>query len=80
MSLLKFAQAMETELIENDHKTGWNQLSPQWIINRIRQETQELETAIKNDKPIREIQSECADIANFAFMLWDNLEDIEEEK
>ena len=45
MSLLKFALDMERKLIENDHKTGWKQLSPQWIINRIRQETQELETA-----------------------------------
>ena len=80
MSLLKFALDMERKLIENDHKTGWKQLSPQWIINRIRQETQELETALKNEKSIKEIQLECADISNFAFMLWDNLEDEREDE
>lgn len=71
--VLDFARAMDNELDENDHKTGWARLSLQWLINRIKQETSELENAIKNNKPKSVILSECADVANFAMMIFDNV-------
>ena len=71
--VLDFAKVMDNELDENDHKIGWAYLSPQWIINRIRQETNELEKAIRKNKPKSVTVSECADVANFAMMLFDNI-------
>ena len=73
LELLRFACNMQQELDNNDNKCGWVHLSPKWIINRIRQETKELEKAIKNKATKRRIISECADIANFAMMLADNI-------
>ena len=72
LELLRFACNMQQELDNNDHKSGWEGLSPQWIIHRIKQETNELERAIKNKRLRKKIISECADIANFAMMLADN--------
>jgi NTP pyrophosphatase (non-canonical NTP hydrolase) len=73
--ILDFAKVMDNELDENDHKTGWLGLSPQWLINRIRQETAELENAIKHKKSKSVILSECADVANFAMMIFDNMQE-----
>jgi len=73
IEILRFACNMQLELDNNDHKEGWQNLSPVWIINRIKQETLELEKAVKNKKLKKEIISECADVANFAMMLADNI-------
>lgn len=75
ISVMKFAIKMEEELIENNHKQGWDGLSLRWILNRIKQETGELERAIEKKLPNKKIQSECADIANFCMMMFDNLEE-----
>jgi len=72
MNLFEFANEMSKKLNENNHKEGWEGLSHKWIINRIKQETMELENAIKKGKESKEIIRECADIANFAYMLADN--------
>lgn len=72
-AVIKFALKMQEELDNNAHKSGWDNLSAQWCINRIRQETMELENAIKHKKSVEQIQSECADIANFAMFISDNL-------
>lgn len=71
--LNKFKRAMLEKLIENNHKMGWEGLSDKWILNRIRQEKTEIETALRNGN-LKEAKRECADVANFAMMLWDNLD------
>ena len=73
LEILRFAVNMQQELDNNDYKTGWENLSPSWIIHRIKQETKELEKAIKEKHLKRKIISECADIANFVMMLADNI-------
>lgn len=73
MNLLEFANEMHKELENNNHKGGWEYLSPQWIINRMRQEVDEIERAIQKGKPVEEVVSECADVANFAYFLAHNL-------
>lgn len=64
-----FANEMERQLQENDHKSGWDTLSLKWLLNRLRQETQELERAIAKGTGITD---EAADVANFAMMIADN--------
>ena len=69
--VLRFAEVMELKLLENSHKQGWGQLSPKWLLNRLRQETRELEGALKTGTP-ELIAREAADVANFAMMIADN--------
>jgi len=72
ISLLRFAEAMAMELENNSHKTGWYQCSDAWLLKRLRQEVGELERAIQQAKPLKDVISEAADVANFAYFLADN--------
>lgn len=72
MSLIWFAGEMEKRLEANDHKTGWQFATLQYLSMRLTQERKELERAIKN-KDIKNVVEECADIANFAMMIADNV-------
>lgn len=74
MTVMQFAVKMEEKLSANDHKSGWEGMSYKMLINRMRQEIKELERAIKLKLPAKEIQYECADVANFAMMIADNIE------
>lgn len=75
-----FAETMELTLRAHDHqKIGWSHLSAKWITKRIVDEAGEARRAcetyrksgsvLSRDRAIRE----CADVANFAMMLADNL-------
>jgi hypothetical protein len=78
-----FALLMEAKLRENDHKGGWHGEDTEGLLRRLREETDELETAMKRgpgtewpygarQKPQRTlIGREAADVANFAMMLAD---------
>ncbi|KKL25848.1 hypothetical protein LCGC14_2401180 [marine sediment metagenome] len=68
--VLAFARAMTQQLDANSYKSGWVNLSPKWFLNRLRQETGELERAIKKGD-INEIKKEAADVGNFAMMIVD---------
>jgi len=67
-----FANAMEHQLQANDHKTGWQGMTDRQLLNRLKQETTELERAIESGKSVVE---EAADVANFAMMIADNFTD-----
>jgi len=67
--LARFAMEMERVLRENDHKRGWADCSQVWLLNRLKQETAELERALASGK---NIVKEAADVANFAMMIADN--------
>jgi len=71
-SVVDFALAMERELQTNDHKDGWADLSPKWLLNRMRQEMGELASAIEQKSNVEHIESEAADVANFAMMIAEN--------
>jgi NTP pyrophosphatase (non-canonical NTP hydrolase) len=67
-----FANEMERQLQANDHKTGWDHMAARQLLNRLKQETIELERAIESGKNVAE---EAADVANFAMMIADNFTD-----
>lgn len=66
-----FARTMEDRLQANDHKGGWKECSLRWLLQRLREETKELQTAMREDAP-EWIRKEAADVANFAMMIADN--------
>lgn len=72
MSLLWFAGQMEKRLEANEDKGHWGNCSLQYLTMRLTQERKELARAIKK-KDIHNVIEECADIANFAMMIADNV-------
>jgi len=73
-----FAQAMERKLRANDHKGGWDDEDPEWLMDRLKEEVAELEAAIttRDGGPLsgraqRRTRSEASDVANFAMMISD---------
>jgi len=79
-----FAEEMEAKLRENDHKSGWHGNTVRSLFQRLREESDELlvqshplqldtiaETLSREDAC--ELIRECADIANFAMMIADNI-------
>ena len=79
----EFAEAMESTLLDNDHKGGWDDCDLIWLFERVEQEVEELRTAlfvagaeesnILKDKYIEDIKKECTDVANFCMMVYDNI-------
>lgn len=79
-----FAQEMEAKLRENDHKSGWQGCRFSELFPRLREETDELLVTahpLQLDTITKKLTHEdacklihkCADIANFAMMLADNI-------
>jgi len=67
-----FAQAMEDELKENDHKGGWADMHCKALMARLLEELIELQGAIEQGASKPTVLSEAADVANFAMMVADN--------
>ena len=70
-----FARKMEAKLRENDHKNHWSGCGFDYLFNRLREETVELDKTYISDgdkADFNEVQKEAADIANFAMMIADN--------
>jgi NTP pyrophosphatase (non-canonical NTP hydrolase) len=70
-----FSQEMEKKLIENDHKAHWSGVPVSYLEMRLKQETEELEEAIKDfhlgKGSTDQIIKEAADVGNFAMMIAD---------
>ena len=77
--VLWFAQAMERELLHNDHKGGWESCSIPWLLHRLHQELKELERAIQQGATAGTILSESADAGNFLMMIADRARAQQEE-
>lgn len=82
VEILKFAVGMERKLRENDHKGGWKNCDNDYLRTRLQEEVDELEAMfVKYGKASlrpnmkNKLRRECADVANFALMLSDNLSD-----
>lgn len=85
VEVVAFAQVMETKLLENDHKGGWDSEDELWLCDRLEQELKELREAVKEWRKERfkgrafwelrdraaVIAGEAADVGNFAMMLFD---------
>ena len=82
--VLEFAKLMQYKLDKNKFKESkmmnlgnegrtWHQCSTDWLLTRIYDELVELNDALNEGKSNVEIQKECADVANFAMMIFDNL-------
>ena len=72
--VVTFAIKMESVLRANDHKGGWTGCAPQWLLMRLKQEVAELEFAMKyHSVESGSAIKECADVANFAMMIADNM-------
>ena len=76
-----FTLRMQYKLDKNQHKEcsemnpdgkgrGWKHCSPAWLIMRLREETDELATALKEGN-WENMLDECADVANFVMMVHD---------
>ncbi len=74
--LLDFACDMELELRRNDHKGGWDCMTPAQLIHRARQELREVEKAVESNG---DVVSECADVANFMAFLATNWKEREDQ-
>lgn len=70
-TLEQFMQVMRDKLNENQHKPRWDGDTIEWLMMRLKEETQELVEAIDFNEPPRNVARECADIANFAMMIAD---------
>jgi len=73
-----FAGEMEKKLRENDHKGGWNSCDVDWLVSRMTEELQELDDVVQQYRQgfasREEVRRECADVANFAMMIADNID------
>ncbi|MEG7342529.1 hypothetical protein V6E27_28690 [Bacillus cereus] len=71
-----FAEQMESKLQENDHKGGWQDCDLQWLVKRLKEEVNELESALKDfsisfNEYSENVIKESADVSNFSMMIAD---------
>jgi len=71
------AEAMQSKLAKNRGKRHWQDAAPTYLIDRLRQEVEELDQAIgsyleEGSADEDDVWNEAADVANFAAMLADN--------
>ena len=69
----RFAVEMERNLQKHDNRPGWKDESSDYLLERLREELEELQAAIDHTDDGREtrILKEAADVANFAMMIAD---------
>lgn len=72
-AVMRFADGMAAKLAMNTHKAHWSEVDIGYLQSRISDENIELEQAIAHDTN-RAIINECYDVALFAMMIADNLE------
>jgi hypothetical protein len=71
--LKSFVGWMRRKLEANQHKTDWRDMRRDQLLGCIKAELRELELAL-GQKHAPSIVEECADVANFAMMLADNVQ------
>lgn len=71
-ALSRFAHHMKLRLRENDYKgrEGWRGWSRRTLTTKLMEEVIELSAAKDDDSRMQE----CCDIANFAMMIFDNID------
>jgi NTP pyrophosphatase (non-canonical NTP hydrolase) len=73
--VVQFAGLMESRLAANDHKSHWEAEDTDWLLGRLLEEVEELKAEVANGDlgGSEQVRQECADVANFAMMIADNL-------
>lgn len=82
-AITNFAERMQFKLDKNKHKScdimntngdgrSWNKCDIFWLLFRLREETLELEEALRTCDFLN-AQNEAADVGNFAMMIFDNI-------
>ena len=82
-SIVAFSERMQSKLDKNKFKEcaamnpdgmgrDWGRCSLYWLLFRLREETLELEQALRADD-FENAMDEAADVGNFAMMIHDNL-------
>jgi NTP pyrophosphatase (non-canonical NTP hydrolase) len=69
--VLAFAMEMEHLLRENEHKGGWADSSLEDLLEKLKEEVEELEEAIKQPGYQVEACREAGDVGNIAMMIFD---------
>ena len=73
-AVLRFGENMLFKLSLNAKKGHWRDLPARWLLERARQELDELEQELaKSDIDPEAVVYECADAANFVMMISDNM-------
>jgi hypothetical protein len=70
----RFAEAMERALRKHDGdrgRRGWAKDGRRALFRRLQEELDELEFALGDYSPRRELRKEAVDVGNFAMMLFD---------
>lgn len=73
-ALQRFAEKMESQLKANDHKSGWIGCSFTFLEDELNRNNRELRSALFSMEDTKEIIKRCANVANFAMMIADNLD------
>lgn len=75
----KFSESMEFVLRLNDHKGGWLEDSQACLFQKLLSETAELLDAMIDNDSIG-IEKEATDVANYAMMIFDQLQKKKEKE
>lgn len=78
-SVQDFALEMEKTLRNNDHKIGWRACPRRQLLSMLKKEVEELEAALIDGDELS-ILAESVDVANFAHMLWDNVDYLQKQR
>ena len=72
----RFAEEIERKLRENDHKGGWSNEFPQWLLARAQEELNELDDAVDairangiSEERTAHVRAEAVDVVNFVMMV-----------
>jgi len=78
-AIKRFSCDMARKLRENSHKAHWNTVTKYYLLGRLQEELYELEEALYSEST-ESVINECADVANLAMMIADNLRDPEKKE
>lgn len=67
-----FGEVQKTKAMVNMHKQHWSEVSLQELLEGLQREIVELEDSIDHGR-VANAQLECADIANYAAMIFDKI-------
>lgn len=67
----RFAGRMQSKLNQNTHKGGWRECTYSYLLFRLEEEVAELRKELIDGNSTDAIANECADIGNFAMMIFD---------
>jgi NTP pyrophosphatase (non-canonical NTP hydrolase) len=68
-SVIRFSEAMEEKLAENDSKGGWDTCTVDFLLLKLQEEYAEVIEAVRSGSTKKDLTRECADLANICMML-----------